>query len=170
MKLTVEQIAIVCHEANRAYCATLGDNSQTAWDAAPQWQKDSAVKGVIYRLQNLMAPSCKQHEEWMAVKAAEGWTYGPVKDADKKTHPCIVPYDELPEEQRTKDELFAGIVCSLADHVTGEYSIAASLGRAAYHRYGQVTDFKNFRGDPMPKWEDLGEKIQQAWIAAAKQY
>jgi len=40
------------------------------------------------------------------------------------------------------------------------------LARAAYHAYGQVTDFKNFRGDPMPRFEDLGQKIQAAWVAA----
>lgn len=44
---------------------------------------------------------------------------------------------------------------------------AEDLAKDAYHRYGSVTDFKNFRGDPMPAWEDLGERIQQAWIAAA---
>lgn len=40
------------------------------------------------------------------------------------------------------------------------------LAKAAYARYGAVTDFKNFRGDPMPAWEALGENIQSAWIAA----
>jgi len=41
--MTTEQIAQVCHEANRAFCSSIGDNSQHAWDAAPQWQRDSAV-------------------------------------------------------------------------------------------------------------------------------
>lgn len=41
------------------------------------------------------------------------------------------------------------------------------LARAAYQAYGETTDFKNFRGDPMPDWGDLGEAIQAAWIAAA---
>ncbi len=36
----------------------------------------------------------------------------------------------------------------------------------AYQRYGAVTDFKNFRGDPMPAFADLGEKIRAAWEAA----
>lgn len=35
---------------------------------------------------------------------------GPVKDAEKKEHPCIVPYDQLPLDQRMKDYIFAGIV------------------------------------------------------------
>jgi hypothetical protein len=40
------------------------------------------------------------------------------------------------------------------------------LAVEAYHRYGAVTDFKNFRGDPMPKFDDLPETIQRAWEAA----
>lgn len=43
---------------------------------------------------------------------------------------------------------------------------AKFLAMLAYQAYGNVTDFKNFRGDPMPKFGDLPEKIQQAWIAA----
>jgi hypothetical protein len=40
------------------------------------------------------------------------------------------------------------------------------LARLAYRAYGETTDFKNFRGDPMPEWENLGDRIQSAWIAA----
>lgn len=41
------------------------------------------------------------------------------------------------------------------------------LAQVAYRAYGETTDFKNFRGDPMPEWADLPQKIQQAWVAAA---
>lgn len=41
------------------------------------------------------------------------------------------------------------------------------LARTAYEAYGEVTDHKNFRGDPMPAFDDLGPTIQAAWIAAA---
>ena len=41
-----------------------------------------------------------------------------------------------------------------------------SLARIAYEAYGQSTDNKNFRGDPMPAWGDLPVTIQQAWVAA----
>lgn len=44
---------------------------------------------------------------------------------------------------------------------------AMTLGRNAYMRYGAVTDFKNFRGDPMPSWSELPDQIRLAWIAAA---
>lgn len=42
-----------------------------------------------------------------------------------------------------------------------------TLARAAYARYGAVTDFKNFQGNPMPAWEALPAKIQEAWVNAA---
>ena len=110
-------IARVCHEANRAYCEALGDLSQPSqppWDEAPDWQVDSAIKGVQVRLENLDAPISAQHESWCADKMAEGWKWGEVKDPAKKEHPCLVPYDELPPELQVKDRLFVGIVRALA--------------------------------------------------------
>lgn len=109
------QIAIICHEANRAYCRTIGDESQPSWDDAPGWQRDSAVKGVLHVLSNPTAPASASHESWMKQKLSEGWKYGPVKDADKKEHPCMVPYAQLPFEQRVKDFIFKNIVLSFTE-------------------------------------------------------
>ena len=91
-------IAMLCHAANRAYCEALGDHSQVAWADAPDWQQKSAIEGVNFVLQNPDAPPSASHESWLAVKEADGWKYGAVKDADKKEHPCFVPYDQLPVE------------------------------------------------------------------------
>ncbi len=41
------------------------------------------------------------------------------------------------------------------------------MAKLAYAAYGQTTDFKNFLGNPMPAWDELGDKIQGAWVAAA---
>jgi len=43
-----------------------------------------------------------------------------------------------------------------------------SLAELAYQAYGAVTDFKNFRGEPMPEFRDLPETIQKAWEAATR--
>lgn len=48
--MNIEQIARIAHETNRVYCATLGDTSQPAWDDAPDWQRQSAIKGVEFHL------------------------------------------------------------------------------------------------------------------------
>lgn len=102
----VETIARICHEVNRAYCLSIGDKSQKAWDEAPDWQKESAIKGVKFHLENPNARPDHSHESWLKEKREAGWKYGPVKDPDKKTHPCFVPFEALPIEQQMKDVLF----------------------------------------------------------------
>ena len=103
-------IVEVCHEANRALCRAFGDDSQLPWNEAAAWQRESAISGVKWRVANRDAPESAQHDAWMADKIADGWTYGPVKDAVAKTHPCLVPYDQLPPEQKAKDYVFTAIV------------------------------------------------------------
>lgn len=107
-------IARVCHEANRAYCLALGDTSQVPWDDAPEWQKASAIDGVEKHLAspNGLPPSAS-HDAWLAQKRQDGWKYGPAKDAEKREHPCFVPYEDLPEEQKRKDTLFGKVVEAL---------------------------------------------------------
>lgn len=107
---TTLELARLAHEINRAYCASLGDTSQPSWDDAPQWQKDSAIKGVQFHLENPNAKPEDSHNSWLEQKRAEGWTYGAVKDAEKKEHPCFVPYDMLPTSQKSKDFLFIAVV------------------------------------------------------------
>lgn len=108
--LDVEKIARVCHEVNRAYCRSIGDDSQLSWPEAQDWQKTSAVNGVNFKLANPDASPERMHASWYTEKAEQGWTFGPVKDVDKKEHPCFVPYLELPLEQRVKDYLFSAVV------------------------------------------------------------
>jgi len=119
----VEATAKICHEANRALCAALGDNSQQAWEDAPEWQKASARHGVEFHVMNDAPPSAS-HENWMAEKAAAGWKYGPVKDVEKKEHPCFLPYDQLHAEQKYKDYLFRGIIHALNIDLSPSHGIA----------------------------------------------
>lgn len=108
-----EQIARVAHQVNRAYCESLGDMSQPIWEDAPEWQKLSAINGVKFHRANPFAgPDCS-HNAWLKEKEVSGWKYGPIKDAEKKEHPCFVPYDELPPEQRAKDYIFRSVVHAL---------------------------------------------------------
>lgn len=117
--ISIEDIARVAHEANRAYCQGIGDASQPSWDKAPEWQRKSATKGVHKHLDGLankapLSPSAS-HESWLAEKLRDGWKWGAVKNPDKKEHPCIMPYAELPVEQRAKDYIFGAVIKAIAD-------------------------------------------------------
>jgi RyR domain len=103
------EIARVCHEANRALQHVNGEpDPSPAWDDAPEWQRESAAEGVE-KAQAGATPE-QLHESWCQFKLADGWRHGETKDAGAKTHPCLVPYAELPEGQRRKDALFHAIV------------------------------------------------------------
>jgi hypothetical protein len=114
-EINIEKIAEVAHEINRAYCAALGDTSQLPWKDAPQWQKESAMNGVIFHIQNPDATPENSHENWLRDKKENGWKFGAVKSEERKEHPCLLPYNYLSVEHRVKDYLFKRIVDLLKD-------------------------------------------------------
>lgn len=115
--MTVPQIAQVCHEINRSFCIAMDDFSQLPWDEAPEWQKESAINGVEFHLANPSASAAASHDSWLTEKLENGWKLGHVKDANEKTHPCILPFSQLPKEQQAKDYLFRQVVHSLKNYL-----------------------------------------------------
>lgn len=111
--MNLVDIAKVAHELNKAYCESLGDFSQPEWKDAPEWQKSSAVNGVAFHLENPDATPSASHESWLKQKTEEGWKYGPVKNPSIKEHPCFLPYEQLPAEQKAKDFIFRQTIHSL---------------------------------------------------------
>ncbi len=106
--MTNEEIARICHEVNRGLCEALGDYSQTPWETAPEWQRESALEGVKNALAG--AEPHESHERWCKQKVTDGWVWGALKMPDMKTHPCLVGFDELPVTQQLKDHLFVTVV------------------------------------------------------------
>jgi hypothetical protein len=105
-------IASVAHAINAAMQAALGQVSED-WNHAPEEIRQSAVAGVNYHLENPDVTPEQSHESWLNHRAANGWVYGEVKDVTAKTHPCMVPFAELPIGEKAKDHLFRAVVHSL---------------------------------------------------------
>lgn len=112
--LNDNQIARVCHEANRALQIEQNDPTisvSPSWDDLDVETQLSAIQGVRgVRSGNTPEQS---HEDWTRFKLDNGWTLGPVKDETKKEHPLLVPYADLPESQQIKDALFVAVVEAL---------------------------------------------------------
>lgn len=115
--MTIEGIAKIVHEINKAFCEQIGDNSLTTWEATPQDVKDIVISGVQFHIDNPTAGADASHNNWMANKVAQGWVYGYVKDATTKQHPCIVPFEKLTLNDRIKDVLVMQTVHSLAPYL-----------------------------------------------------
>ncbi|MBE6760803.1 MAG: Ryanodine receptor Ryr [Ruminococcaceae bacterium] len=47
------------------------------------------------------------HENWSVARIKDGWSYGELRDDDKKTTPCLVPYSELTEIEKEYDRITA---------------------------------------------------------------
>lgn len=116
--MKIKNVARICHEANKALCEGIGDFSQKPWLQAEQWQRDAAIDGVKFFLANSDAPDSVQHDAWIKDKIDAGWVYGIKKDSEAKTHPCLVPFEELPLYQQAKDTLFKAICTSCVPLIT----------------------------------------------------
>ena len=43
------------------------------------------------------------HDVWSETRISQGWTYGEQRDDALKTHPCLIPYEELPDSEKEYD-------------------------------------------------------------------
>jgi hypothetical protein len=110
-QLTVDQIAHVVHDANRALQIEQADPTipvSPLWEQTDAETQRSAIGGVEGVLIGHTAEM--SHEGWTRFKLDNGWKLGPIKDLEKKEHPLLVPYADLPPAQQIKDALFVGIV------------------------------------------------------------
>ena len=104
MNEAMVRAARVAHEVHRAYCRGLGDATVPPWDETPPAARAGKVDGVGLVLAGAGAETC--HARWVEAMQGQGWTYAGVKDLAFKTHPNLVPWAALPEEERVKDRLF----------------------------------------------------------------
>ena len=111
------KIAQVMHEAVRAWQKANGQPAAPPWPRAPRWMRDASKEAVLWRINNPEAPASAQHDQWLAQKKADGWTFGRKKSGSKKTHPMMIAYNDLPEVERRKDAMVGALVDSLSKEI-----------------------------------------------------
>ena len=72
-----------------------------AYTPQPIDTKDVRLPNELETLAEAMAKNV--HEVWAAGRIADGWTYGQQRDDKTKKHPCLVPYEDLPESEKEYD-------------------------------------------------------------------
>ena len=111
--MTYEEIARIAHYANKAYCESLEDWSQPEWYDLSDEAQESVIKGTQFASLYPQASCEALHEEGRSNKFSDGWVYGLEKSDSLKVHPCLLPFESLPPEQKVKDELFKAVVQAL---------------------------------------------------------
>lgn len=114
----LHKVAELAHEANRVLqYANHEENQSQMWEYLTHEQKQSALQGVKILLENPNTSPKELHEKWKQHKIENGWVYGATKCEEKKTHPCLVPYEELSHAQHVKDFMFHSIVLTALKHI-----------------------------------------------------
>ena len=85
----------------------------------PWAQRDEAFRSQFIEVirreagPNRKADPRELHEDWVRAYEAMGWQYGPERDPERRTHPDMVPYDDLGQLERDKDAVFVAL-CEIA--------------------------------------------------------
>jgi hypothetical protein len=114
-----EKQAIFVYEVARLQAAAM--NAPVVpepWD-----QRDEAFRRQFldiidcYCMMDELPTPEEAHDSWWDAYKELGWVYGPVRDVEKKTHPDMVPFNELGYEEQIKDAVFLGLVAMARDYI-----------------------------------------------------
>lgn len=104
-------------ESNRAFADRAARTLEAiGWGLVPDPLADPASVTLTLPPDRLEARARVEHDEWCEALVRDGWRRGPVKDAERREHPLLVPWTELDEAERDKDrEAVAAIPTMLAE-------------------------------------------------------
>lgn len=146
--MKIETLAGMVHEANRVYCHSIEQYDKEPWDMTPKIIQYSIEQGIKFLAANPDQTPEQMHENWFQYKLDEGWTYGTEVDVAEKKHNCMMPYAELPENEKLKDRIFHAIVHEFLDDlewdeeggvtIEGSSSDAETEGGKHIHAEGAV--------------------------------
>lgn len=106
----IDNICRECHTANNSLRLTNNESELPDWEYLSQDLKDNTKNTVLQILDNPSYTAENAHDEWMKHKMTQGWVYGENKDDVKKTHPLLIPFSEMSDIDKLKDQLFIDIV------------------------------------------------------------
>lgn len=113
------QIAYVVHEVVRAYVEARG-GYMTPWSDARPGERKAMLHVVRNVRRQPDTPPGERHAAWCDRRRAEGWRWGPVLDIEAKAHPSLMPWPELPEDDRVRECLMIGAVKCLMNPIPNQ--------------------------------------------------
>ena len=109
---TFDQFINAWTDSNK-YLVTIKSNDMKNYKPTPIDTTDVVLDESLNELREAIAENA--HDIWAVDRLAEGWKYGPKRDEDKKETPCMVPYSQLPEDEKDYDRKMAMHTLKLVD-------------------------------------------------------
>jgi len=80
------------------------------WEERDEAFRQQFMKVIDKYFKNDLPTPKEAHDSWMDAYEKMGWRYGKVRDPEKKTHPDMVPFEDLPKDEQDKDAIFLAFV------------------------------------------------------------
>lgn len=112
-KLTIEDVARIAYDANRRLNIVAGNVDYPTWDDVAPEDRLMFLEGVRGQWANPNRSAKQVHDYWMDDRIANGWKYGETRDFHLKTHPSLIPFEEISVLEQVKDTLFTNMVAAL---------------------------------------------------------
>lgn len=103
-------LAESCHEATKVISEQILSEEKKEWKLIDSKTKAKLLNAVNRAIEEKITDPAIAHANWITDMEKDGWQYGDKLDEENKTHPCMVPYDQLPVGQQTKDYIFLAIL------------------------------------------------------------
>lgn len=112
----IEIMAATIHNCIWTWSRLNGEHSMLNWQmTGDRMHIINEVKDYLEKKANKKKYTAKQwHTEWYESSLKDGWDYAPIANANKKLHPYMVPYDELPAYAKMKSIIFVTLCDKLS--------------------------------------------------------
>lgn len=114
MSNNITAFAQIAHKLDVAYAAAVYGENKPGWHQLPAEDRKHISDRVVYYLTDPNAVVSSLHEKWAYSKLSSGWSYGKEFNEEKKQHPLLISYSELPLTRRVADTLFMQTVQTLS--------------------------------------------------------
>ena len=115
MDLTLIQIAAVAYGAIREYRLSVEGVETPPWDALCIGVQNEVIRTVEAEVaaQSQALSVADRHHLWVHERIQQGWVYGAVLSTEHRTHPHLLPYQDLPRPQLDRDRLLISVISAL---------------------------------------------------------
>ena len=110
----ITAFAQVAHQQNQAYKAAIGQPLEGSWSQMDSTGQQFVLDKVRYYLMNSHAVVSSLHDDWAYSQFNNGWAFGESLDEEKRTHPLLVLFSELPLTRQIEDLMFMQTVYALS--------------------------------------------------------